>query len=375
MGQYRVAADLLRQSLAIQQRLRPGDKDVARVENDLGVLLYYLDECGESQRLLKDALRFVETNGLRRLVSTVKNNLGLCSLRLANYDEAIALYTEALAVDRQTGGARDLGTANDLTNLGFALSHKARYAEAEPMLLESVAIRRALLSPSHPELSRSLSNLARVLVELGDLERAETAQEEARRIRAALPRGALSVIDNNVDGLLHLASGRLAAAEKSFGAAIALGTEFLGPEHHDTLQAMSALGLTLDRLGRRAEAEALQRKALDIATSRFGPRHALVGLAAARLASLRLGAGRPEEALLLSRQAVEVLSAAHGRDHPRVAEALMVEGAALRKAGRKDDARRAFAEAFRIRALKLRPGNPSIREAETAVMALADPRA
>ena len=92
------------------------------------------------------------------------------------------------------------------------------------------------------------------------------------------------------------------------------------------------------------------------------------------MAALRVEANRVQEALPLSRQAVEVLSEAHGRDHPKVADALMVEGAALRAAGRKDEARRAFAEALRIRATKLRPGNPAIREAEMAGASLADPR-
>ena len=235
------------------------------------------------------------------------------------------------------------------------------------MLLESVDIRRAMLSPSHPELSRSLSNLARVLIELGDLDKASAAQEEARRIRSALPPGALSVIDNHVDGLLHLANGRLPAAEKSFETAIGLGTEFLGPEHHDTLQAMSALAVTLDRLGRRAEALPLQKKVLDIATRRFGPRHALVGLVETRMADLQLEAGNVEEALRLSRHAVEILAAAHGSDHPRVADALLVETAAFGAQGRTDEARRAATEALRIRRLKLRPANPAIREAETAL--------
>ncbi|MBX7185268.1 MAG: serine/threonine-protein kinase [Vicinamibacteria bacterium] len=365
MGDYKAASDLLKESLAIQLRVRPNDPDVGRVENDLGVLLYHLDDCEESQRLLRDALRFVE-NGVGAERSTVKNNLGLCSMRLSKYDEAIALYSEARTLDEKAAGKGDIGVANALTNLGFALAQKARYPEAEPLLRESVAIRKRVLPPTHSELARSYSNLARVLLEVGDLPGAAEAQKETRIIRDALSHSPLVVTDDFVDGSLHLALGDWRAARKSLTDAVDRGRTLLGADHHDTLQAMSALGVALDRLNQRAEAERLQGEVLDAALRRYGPRHSLVGLAGARMAALRLEANQIQEALSLGRQAVEVLSEAHGRDHPKVADALMVEGAALSAAGRKDDARQAFAEALRIRATKLRPGNPAIREAEMA---------
>ena len=364
MGQYRSAAELLRESLAIQRRLRPGDKDVARVENDLGVLLYYIDECRESRQLLGNALKYLEANGPRALISTVKNNIGLCSTRLSEYDDAIALFREALAIDRQTGGPRDLGAANDLTNLGVALAHRGRYDEAEAVMTESIAIRRRLLGDSHPELSRSLSNLARALLEVGDLDRAAAAQEEASRIRAHLPRGGLAVTDTYVLGLLDLAQGRWKAARRDLEEAVALGKEFLGEEHHDTLQAMSALSLAMDRVGQHAESRELQARVLEIARRRFGGRHSLVGLAETRMASLQLNDGQVDEALSMAVDAVTVLSDLHGAGHPRVADALMVEGNASLAKGNRGEAQKAFARALTIRRLKLRSTHPGLREAE-----------
>ena len=239
------------------------------------------------------------------------------------------------------------------------------------MLTESISVRRRLLGPDHPELSRSLSNLSRVLIEVGDLGPAAAAQEEASRIRSRLPRGALTAADTFGSGQLNLAKGKFAAAVTDLSLAVELGKEFLSPEHHETLQALSAFSVALNRTGKRAEAREVQQRVLDVARRRFGRRHALVGLAETRLAGIDLEDGRYDASLALSLHAVAVLSEMHGADHPRVADALMVEGRAHLAKKQLAQARSAFARALAIRRAKLRPFHPGIREAEGAGQALS----
>jgi tetratricopeptide (TPR) repeat protein len=95
------------------------------------------------------------------------------------------------------------------------LHTKGDYAAAEPLYREALAMRRKLLGDEHPDVARSLDNLATLLREKGDYAAAEPLYREALEIRRAkLPVG-----------------------------------------HPDTIAAEAGLGRTLAKLGRYAEAE------------------------------------------------------------------------------------------------------------------------
>ena len=47
-----------------------------------------------------------------------------------------------------------------LNNLGQVAKVQKRYAEAEPLIRRSLAIRENVLGPDHPDVARSLNNLA-----------------------------------------------------------------------------------------------------------------------------------------------------------------------------------------------------------------------
>ena len=56
--------------------------------------------------------------------------------------------------------ARASAVATLLNNLGQVAKVQGRYAEAEPLIRRSLAIREKVLGREHPDVARSLNNLA-----------------------------------------------------------------------------------------------------------------------------------------------------------------------------------------------------------------------
>ncbi|MBV8234437.1 MAG: tetratricopeptide repeat protein [Acidimicrobiia bacterium] len=120
-----------------------------------------------------------------------------------------------------------------LSRAGYYLYHRARYAEAEPLLRRALALREQALGPDHPDTATCLHNLA----------------------------------------ALYDAQGRYAEAEPLRRRALAVHERALGPDHPATATSLNGLALLYDAQGRSAEAEPLYRRALAICEQALGPDH------------------------------------------------------------------------------------------------------
>lgn len=76
----------------------------------------------------------------------------------------------------------DPKTAASLNNLGTVLQAQGRFADAEPVLRRSLAIKEKTLGPDSPSTAHTLNNLAQVLVELGRKSEAERYAARAAAI-------------------------------------------------------------------------------------------------------------------------------------------------------------------------------------------------
>ena len=61
---------------------------------------------------------------------------------------------------RKQAGPEHPAVATVLNNLGQVAKVQDRFAEAEPLIKRSLAIREKVLGPDHPDVARSLNNLA-----------------------------------------------------------------------------------------------------------------------------------------------------------------------------------------------------------------------
>jgi tetratricopeptide (TPR) repeat protein len=158
-------------------------------------------------------------------IGVALNDLSVIRFLRGDLDEAIALQKESLELRRKLYGTTpspDL--ADSLNNTGFFLTKQERYAEAEPLFRESVAMKRALKGNENSNTVLQINALALCLDSLGRWNEAEP---------------------------LHLEV--LAARRKAFPAG-----------HPDIAKSAQAAGDDARRLGRFADAIPLLREALAI---------------------------------------------------------------------------------------------------------------
>ncbi len=152
--------------------------------------------------------------------------------------------------------------------IGTTLRGLARYDEAEPNLRKSLEIRRAALPAGHPDIAKSLNNLALLLLAQNKLAEAEPLFREALAIdRAALPAGHPNIATglNNLAMLLQ-AQNKLAEAEPLFREALAICRAALPAGHSGIALGLNNLAVAPagPEQARRGRA-ALPRSACDLA--------------------------------------------------------------------------------------------------------------
>jgi tetratricopeptide (TPR) repeat protein len=193
-----------------------------------------------------------------------------------------------------------------------------RYAEAEPLYREALAIRREALPQGHPDIAQSLNNLAELYRVTGRYGEAEPLYREALDIyREALgdahPNVATSL--NNLAALLE-STGRYGEAEPLYREALAIRQKALPSGHPSIAGSLNNLALLLESTGRYGEAEPLYREALAIVREALGDAHPHVAMSLNNLAALLRSTGRYAEALPLLVEALEIMVAVLGANHP-----------------------------------------------------------
>jgi tetratricopeptide (TPR) repeat protein len=84
-------------------------------------------------------------------VAASLNNLALLYCDQGRYAEAEPLYGQALAIRQQQLGADHPDVAASLNNLAALYRDQGRYADAEPLYLQAVAICDQQLGARHPQ--------------------------------------------------------------------------------------------------------------------------------------------------------------------------------------------------------------------------------
>src|SRR5262245_38369379 len=184
------------------------------------------------------------------------------------YADAEPLCREALAMDRRLYPKQDHpDLATSLISLAFVLHARGKIADAESLCREALAMLRRLYSrQDNPDLATSLSTLAAVLYARGKYADAERFYREAlamtRRLYPRQDHPELALSLNNLAFVLQ-ARGKYADAEQLYREALEM-TRWLYPKQDHALLATSLnnLALVLYDRGKYADAEPLYREAL-----------------------------------------------------------------------------------------------------------------
>lgn len=300
-GEFDKAKPLLERALAERRRLL-GDAhpDIARNLSSLGVIMHYGGNYEAAQDYYEEALAMQ-----RRLLGSEHQDiidsiylLAVLNSQKRNYETAERYFDEAIAM-QQTLDKNHKMMSVLLSDKGALLRLKGDYQAAEPLLRKALAMQRKRLGDEHPDVARSVTQLARLLREKGEYADAEILFKEALAVKRKLlgdehPDVALAL---NSLALLYREQGDLAGAEALFRQALELGNKVMGAKHPEVALTKERLALVLKERGDYAAAESLLLEALTFYEVEFGDTHELTTRMRSELAELYQAWGKPDIAV------------------------------------------------------------------------------
>jgi tetratricopeptide (TPR) repeat protein len=254
-----------------------------------------------------------------RPVSGLINGVAELLMLQGRLGEAQPLLEEALAGRRAVLGAGDPRMLTTIYNCGRLLRAQGRVGDALPLCKEAVAGRRAALGSQHVDTLSSINNLGMLLKAHGRLEEARPLLEEALASRRAVlgdshPQTLGSI--GNFGSLLQ-AEGRLREAQASLEETLAGRRRVLGNMHPNTLVSATNLGTLLHGQGLLAAARPLLEEACEGLSAALGDAHPWTLGASGNLGLLLRDEGQLDLALPLIESAVAGSHAARASDrHP-----------------------------------------------------------
>jgi tetratricopeptide (TPR) repeat protein len=139
----------------------------------------------EAEALYREALQVcIKTFGPRhRETATCLDNLGSNLRCQSRFQDALLQSREALDIRSDVLGEEHTHTAASLCNVGYLYRLLGRHDEALPMLVKSLQIRERLLHGDHPSVAESLDRIASVFRDQGRFDEALPLCERALHIR------------------------------------------------------------------------------------------------------------------------------------------------------------------------------------------------
>jgi serine/threonine protein kinase/Tfp pilus assembly protein PilF len=305
LGEMAGAETAYRDALALQRHLtadfpnRPEFRqNLAKTQNNLGILLCDTGRLAEGETAFRDALAlqkqlttdFPDRAIFRYDMASSGNNLGFLLRRIGRLAEAEAVLRDALAIQKQMTADfpnrpefRHL-LAKGLHGLASLLYDAGRPEEAETAFRDALALQKQLAAdfPNRPqfrqELAKNHQGLGVLLSNTSRLAEAETAYRDGLALSKQLaadfptrPEFRQDLARNHCSlGILFRDGGRLREAETAYRDALTLQRQLVADFptrptfRNDLANSHHHLGLLLGRAGRLAEAETAYLDALAV---------------------------------------------------------------------------------------------------------------
>jgi len=332
-GEYSAEEPLLREALAIRQKLAGGDRLLlSETLGDLGECLYLQSRTKEAEPVLRDAISIGPQDTQQR--AGAQNYLALVLEKRGAFQEAASLLRAAVETSAKNSGTDGTDYLTALHNLAGALSDLGDLQGAEAAERQVLSIRERVSGKDHPDTLYSLNNLGWILLEKGEWEGAEpylklALEVNRKRLGVKHPRMAASL--NNWARVLQ-AKGDYAGAEKSYVQALTLLQENHQSENWSAAKIEANLGAL--RLDRRdyAGAQRYGQQALDLRRKLGGEENPDVASSLVDVGLALAFQGDTSGAEKDMRAALEIRKRLLNAGHPRIlasevrlAEVLMTE--------------------------------------------------
>jgi tetratricopeptide (TPR) repeat protein len=277
---------------------------------------------------------------------------GIYLYERGRYAESEPLLEQTLALREKTLGPEHPDVAVTINNLAELYRSRGWYAKAEPFYERALAIRKKALGPLNPDLATSFNNLARLYRFQGQYGRAEPLYEQAQLIleRALGPKH-LDVARNlrSLAGL-YRDNGQYRKAESLLEQAQTTFENALNPEHQDIAWCLHNMALLYDKEGQYEKAEHLYEQACAIFEKSLGPEHPDLAWCLLNMALLYDKKDQYENAELRFRRALAIFERSLGPEHPHVGLCLEKYALMLGKMDRSEEGALFEARAKAIRA-------------------------
>lgn len=231
---------------------------------------------------------------------------------------ALALAEQALAIQRELYGERNLETTRSLSNVAGYTEKLGDPRRALKMAEQALAIQREMVGDGHRETIRSLNNLASYTNALGDHKHALELAEQALTIQrnmsgdrhpvTAIALSSVASYTNELGDHKHA----LELAEQ----ALAIKRELFGERHPHTALSLSNVAIYVDALGDPKRALDLAEQALAIQRELFGECHPDIANSLHNIAGCELALNKTGPAYAHAKMAYELERQLFGSSHP-----------------------------------------------------------
>ncbi|MHB1863822.1 MAG: tetratricopeptide repeat protein [Gemmatimonadaceae bacterium] len=262
--------------------------------------------------------------------------------------------------------AQPLVQAQMMTTIGVVYREMGLYAQAQPLLEQAVATRKALLPPDDPSVQASVLELARLAQRQGRFAVAESLFRAtlASRERTLGPDNPdLAVVLSGLGGMF-VQRGRYLEAESLLTRAVALRTDSHQPDDADFAGLLRNLGSAYLADGHAAEAEPVYLRALAMYERVAGNDSPDVGRTLSNLGIVFYELKQYDQAEQYYLRAEANLTKTLGENHPNVASININLGEIAEIRGQYAEARQRLMRALDILHKTVEPGHPSIATAD-----------
>ena len=239
---------------------------------------------------------------------------------------------------------------------------RARYQQAELLLLRALAVRQQILEANHPDTARTLNDLGEVYRKQGKYHEAETLLQEALAIRQQALGEAHPDVAQTLHNLANLyrAQGAYVKAEPFYLQALHIRETTVGIDSPLVAQSYYGLAKLYHSQEKYQQAEKLCKQALHIQEQRLGDNHPLIASTLNMLAKIYQGQHKLDQAKEMNMRALSIRESTSGEDHPHVATIVNNLVEIYHAEGRYREAEPLIARSLKIHEQSLGPEHPYI---------------
>lgn len=248
--------------------------------------------------------------------------------------------------------------------LGALLRNSGRYAEAEPLLKESLEAMQRDLGPEHPDTLAAMNNLASIYESEGRYEAAEPLLVNCLAIsnRVLGPDDPITMTVTSSLADVYSSQQKYVEAEPLYIECLRASVEMLGAEHPDTLTSKNNLAYLYVCQGKFDEAEPILTSCLDERSRELGPDHPDTLASMHNLAYLYKSQKKYASAEPLYQRCLDMQRIKSGEEHPNTLSSMCGLASVYECQGKLDLAEPLYIEATEKGKVILGASHPHVQE-------------